>query len=237
MVYLNNINHRNDRRFTIRSQLPTNMQLQDAESSPVYDDTVLKPQSLGEYLAYGISQVGSPPVLGLLPLVLILTSLTLPGIWLWSAIYIVLAMVTPFSFLIWQVVRGHVSDLDIHLREQRKASLLVTIAGFSVAWIALFLGRAHPFLTILAGTGVLQWLAIFLITTRWKISVHAASATGISLLLVRMFGSPTAPLLVTIPLVAWSRIKLRHHTPAQTFAGIFLGLTIFTLGILLTPAI
>ena len=213
------------------------MQLQDAEGSPAGDDTVLKPKSLVEYLAYGISQVGSPPVLGLLPLVLILTTLTLPGIWLWSAVYILLAMVAPSAFLIWQVMHGHVSDLDIHLREQRKASLLVTIAGFGIAWIALFLGRAHPFLTILAGTGLIQWLAIFIITTRWKISVHAASATGITLLLIRMFGSPTAPLLVTIPLVAWSRIKLRHHTPAQTFAGVCLGLAIFVLGIVFMPSL
>ena len=170
-------------------------------------------------------------------MVLILTSLTLPGIWLWSAVYMLLAMVTPFAFLIWQVVHGHVSDLDIHLREQRRASLLVTVVGFSAAWIMLNLGHAHPFLTILAGTGVLQWLAIFIITSRWKISVHAASATGISLLLVRMFGSPTAPILVTIPLVAWSRIKLRHHTPAQTFAGVCLGLAVFALGIVFMPSL
>jgi membrane-associated phospholipid phosphatase len=198
---------------------------------------VLKPKSLAEYLAYGISQLGSPPVLGLLPLVLIVSSLPLPGIWLWTGVYLLLAIIAPVSFLLWQVLHGHVSDLDIHLREQRRASLLVTIGGFCAAWIALALGHAHPFLTILAGTGLMQWFAIFVITTRWKISVHAASATGISLLLVRMFGSPTAPILVTIPLIAWSRIKLRHHTPAQTFAGVFLGLTIFALGILLAPAI
>ena len=211
--------------------------MQEAENSPVYDNTVLKPQSLGEYFAYGISQIGSPPVLGLLPLVLILTSLSLPGIWLWSVVYVLLAMVAPVTFLIWQVVHGQVSDLDVHLREQRKSSMLVTIAGFCTAWIALNVGRAHPFLTILAGTGVLQWLAIFIITSRWKISVHAASATGISLLLIRMFGSPTAPILVTIPLVAWSRIKLRHHTPAQTFAGVCLGMAIFALGIVMMPSL
>ncbi len=200
-------------------------------------DTVLKPQSLGEYLAYGISQVGSPPTMGILPLILIVTSLALPGIWLWSVVYMLLAVVAPLTFLIWQVLHGRVTDLDVHLREQRKAALLVSIAGFGAAWVALVLGHAHPFLTVLAGTGLMQWLAIFIITTRWKISIHAASATGVSLLLIRMFGSPTAPFLVSIPLVAWSRIKLRHHTPAQTFAGICLGLTIFALGTVLTPAL
>jgi membrane-associated phospholipid phosphatase len=203
---------------------------------PVHD-TVLKPHSPGEYIAYGISQIGSPPILGLLPLVLIVTSLALPSIWLWTGVYMLLAIAAPLVFLIWQVVHGHVSDLDIHLREQRKAAMLVTITGFGITWIAMILGHAHPFFTILAGTGFLQWLAIFIITLRWKISVHAASATGITLLLIRMFGSPTAPLLVSIPLVAWSRIKLRHHTPAQTFAGICLGLTIFFLGFILTPAL
>lgn len=175
--------------------------------------------------------------MGLLALILIVTSLALPGIWLWSGIYVLLAMVAPLVYLIWQVLHGNVTDLDIHLREQRKGVLIVTIAGFGAAWIALVLGHAHPFLTILASTGLLQWLAIFIISLRWKISVHAASATGITLILIRMFGSPTVPLLVSIPLVAWSRIKLRHHTPAQTFAGICLGLTIFALGIVFTPTL
>ena len=201
------------------------------------NETVLKPHSPSEYIAYGISQIGSPPIIGLLPLVLILTTLALPGIWLWSAVYTLFAMVVPLAFLIWQFTHGHITDLDVHLREQRKASLLVTVAGFAVAWIALLLGSAHPFLTVLALTGVIQWLAIFLITTRWKISVHTASATGISLLLIRMFGSPTALVLISIPLVAWSRIKLRHHTPAQTLAGICLGLTIFALGIVFMPSL
>ncbi|MDF1513478.1 MAG: hypothetical protein P1S60_06680 [Anaerolineae bacterium] len=218
--------------------MPSETGLAGSEKLPARpSDTVMKPHSPGEYLAYGISQVGSPPIMGLLPLVLILTSLAMPKLWLWSTVYLFFAMVAPLAFLLWQFSHGHITDLDVHLREQRKASLLVTIAGFSAAWLALLLGGAHPFLIILAGTGVMQWLAIFFITTRWKISVHTASATGVTLLLIRMFGPTTAPLLVSIPLVAWSRIKLRHHTPAQTLAGIGLGLTIFALTILLAPAI
>lgn len=222
----------------ITNQSPDGKYKERDEGSPAHSKkTILKPQSPVEYVAYGISQLGSPPILGLLPLILIVTSPALPAKWVWTGIYLLLAIIIPLAFLVWQVVRGHVTDLDIHLREQRKATLRVTIVGFGTAWIALAVGRAHPFLIILAATGFLQWLAIYLITLHWKISVHAASATGISLLMIRMFGTPTVPMLISIPLVAWSRIRLRHHTPAQTFAGVCLGLAIFALAVLLTPGL
>ena len=58
----------------------------------------------------------------------------------------VMAMVAPLAFLIWQFTHGHITDLDVHLREQRKASLLVTIAGFAAAWVASAPGERPSFL-------------------------------------------------------------------------------------------
>jgi membrane-associated phospholipid phosphatase len=76
---------------------------------------------------------------------------------------------------------------------------------------------------------VVQWLAIYLITLRWKISVHSTSATGISLFVVWAFGMRVLPVFLTVPVIAWSRVKLRRHTPLQTLAGIGLGAALFGL--------
>jgi len=200
-------------------------------------DAVLKPKTRGEYLAYGISQIGSPPVMGLLGLIFIAASMAVPGVWLWSAIYIVMAMIAPLLFLIWQVRHGHVTDLDVQLREQRKASLLVTIAGFGVSWLLMYLGDAPVLFKAMAGAGFVQWLVIFAITLRWKISAHTTSAANVTMLILRVFGLAAAPLVISIPLIAWSRVKLRRHTPGQTVAGALLGSAVVVGTILLTPAL
>ncbi|MBN1872858.1 MAG: phosphatase PAP2 family protein [Anaerolineae bacterium] len=200
-------------------------------------DAVLKPSTRGEYLAYGISQVGSPPVMGLLGLIFIAASMTVPGVWLWSGVYVMMAMVAPLLFLVWQVRHGRVTDLDVQFREQRKGSLLVTIAGFGVSWLAMHIGHAPPLLKAMAGAGFVQWLIVFAITLRWKISAHTSSAAGVTMLILRVFGLAAAPLVISIPLIAWSRVKLRRHTLGQTVAGAVLGCVVIVGAILLTPAL
>jgi len=200
-------------------------------------DAVLKPSTRSEYLAYGISQVGSPPVMGLLGLIFIAASIAVPGVWLWSVVYVVMAMVAPLLFLIWQVRHGRVTDLDVQLREQRKGSLLVTIAGFGVSWLVMHIGHAPPVLKAMAGAGFVQWLIVFAITLRWKISAHTSSAAGVTVLILRVFGLAAVPLVISIPLIAWSRVKLRRHTLGQTIAGALLGCGVIVGAILLTPAL
>ena len=200
-------------------------------------DAVLKPSTRGEYLAYGISQLGSPPVMGLFGLIFIAASLTVPGVWLWSGVYVIMAMVAPLLFLIWQVRHGHVTDLDVQLREQRKGSLLVTIAGFGVSWLVMHIGHAPSLLKAMAGAGFVQWLVVFAITLRWKISAHTTSAAGVTMLILRVFGLAAVPLVISIPLIAWSRVKLRRHTLGQTIAGALLGSAVIVGAILLTPSL
>jgi len=192
----------------------------------------IKPHTVSEYVAYGISQVGSPPIWGLLALILLTTTFTLSSVWPWLSVYAVFGMVLPVTFLLWQLRHGHITDLDVQVREQRKGIMLVTIAGSSITWGLMILGNAPPDLKLLVGTGTWQWLLIFAITTRWKVSVHSTSATGVTMIILHVFGFPAAPLVISIPLIAWSRVKLKHHTPAQALVGILLGVIVFGLSIL-----
>jgi membrane-associated phospholipid phosphatase len=74
----------------------------------------------------------------------------------------------------------------------------------------------------------LQWVIIFGITLSWKISVHCATAAGVAMWLWWLTGTPL-PLLVGVPLIAWSRVHLGRHTLAQTIAGSMLGCGLFLL--------
>jgi hypothetical protein len=182
-------------------------------------DTAI-PKAWDGRLAYVVSQVGSPPVLAPAAMALTASVLSSSRAWTWAGIYVFLAVVTPLSYLIWLRHRGVVSDLDVQLREQRIRPLIFTIACAGLAWLAL------------AGALWVQMATIFGITLRWKISVHCASAAGAAAVTCHLLGTPLL-LLVGVPLVAWSRVRLRRHTVAQTVAGMALGLAIFQVALAL----
>ena len=177
-------------------------------------------------LARAISNAGSPPVLTALAMGLTATTLSQPRAWLWAVLYVLIAVLTPFLYLARLVRKGKVTDLDVQLREQRKQPLLVTLACMGVAGLLLALGSAPSTLTVLAATSWLQVLTILGITLRWKISVHASAAAGAGTVIWALLGSPW-PLFIGVPLIAWSRVRLRRHTLLQTVAGALLGWAFF----------
>jgi len=181
----------------------------------------------GERFAYVVSQVGSPPVLTSVGAAAIASVLPTAGAWAWAGVYVGLAILTPLLYLVWLVRRGRVTDLDVQLRRQRTGPLVFTLACAGVAWLVLVLGAAPSPMVALGGAVLLQLAVIFAITLRWKISVHSAAAAGVSTLIWSLMGTPL-PLLIAVPLIAWSRVRLGRHTVAQTVAGALLGTAVFT---------
>ncbi len=218
------------------SKQPGRLRCGESEKEPSVQ-AVPRPETWGQHLAHWISQAGSPPVMGLVLLLLILPRVSGPRLWMWTGLYILLVMVAPLGFLLWQLHRGQVTDLDVHFRQQRTWSFAITCLSLLLAWTAMAFSGAPPVLLLMVGTSLVQWLALFLITLRWKISVHAASIAGTTLILVWGFGLAATPFVIVVPLVAWSRVKLRRHTPAQVIAGVLLGCVAFSIALLLTPGL
>jgi membrane-associated phospholipid phosphatase len=145
---------------------------------------------------------------------------------MWAGTYVSLAILIPLLYLVCLVQQGIVTDLDVQLREQRMRPLIFTMVFNGLAWGVLVLGAAPAQLVLLAGALWVQTVVIFVITLRWKISVHCAAAASLGTLVWSLIGTPW-PLLIGVPIVAWSRVRLRRHTPAQTVAGALLGIAIF----------
>jgi len=94
--------------------------------------------------------------------------------------------------------------------------------------LIMFLAGAPKLILIVIAAGALQLLCMLLITLRWKISGHCTAATGFVVLALALFGENLLPLILIIPLIGWSRIRLSRHTFTQTVAGIFLGAVTIT---------
>ena len=205
--------------------------IEDEQSTTV---PLAPPRTWDERLARVISNVGSPPMLITLVIGLPASAIPYPGAWRWASVYVFVAVLTPFLYLAWLVEQGKVTDLDVKRREQRTYPLLVTIVCQGMAWLLLGFGAAPSVLITLAATSWLQTLIILVITLRWKISVHTSAAAGAATVVWILLGTPLS--LLIVPLIAWSRVRLRRHTLLQTVVGALLGFSVFIIALSLMQA-
>jgi membrane-associated phospholipid phosphatase len=176
-------------------------------------------------VAYIISQLGSPPVLTLAALVVTAALAATRRAWILAGVYALLAVVTPLTYLVWLLRHGHITDLDVQRREQRMRPMLFTLVCGALAWGVLVLAKAPAPLLAMTGALWLQMSLVFAITFRWKISVHCASAATIATITGFLIETPFL-LAIGLPLIAWSRVRLRCHTLPQVVAGVCLGCVI-----------
>lgn len=88
---------------------------------------------------------------------------------------------------------------------------------------------------IFGGVSLLLLIDVgYLIRSRWKISGHAAAAVS-ALTALSLIDPIFLPIGVIVPLVVWSRLKLKAHTPGQVIGGLALGSAIPVLVFLLIP--
>lgn len=179
-------------------------------------------------LAYWISQVGSPPLTGAVTALMIGFTLSTPPAWRWTMFYVTLTILAPCAYIIWLVRAGKAVDFHLPNREQRIRPLLLSLATGLITWLVMYEVQAPRLFQMLATVNAVQTALFLLITYYWKISLHCTAATILSELAFVLFGASAAPLTMSIPLIAWSRVHLERHTVAQTIAGVFLGVAIVT---------
>ena len=126
----------------------------------------------------------------------------------------------PMAFLILYGVRsGHYSDPSVSVREQRTS--IYAVGGFFLVVLLtiLVLAKAPLVLTACLISAVLSTAIGYVINRYTKLSLHSAAMAGCTTVLIL-----TAPIIGVVmalftPLVGWSRIRLKHHTPLQILIG------------------
>ncbi len=148
----------------------------------------------------------------------------------WIALYIALTILPPTLYIIYLVRKGIVSDFHLNVREERKQPLILMTINTMLALLIMYLVGAPKLILVVIAAAIVQLIFILIITLRWKISGHCVAIAGLAVLALALFGESVLPLALLIPLVAWSRIRLKRHTLAQTIAGTVLGvITVSTL--------
>ena len=140
----------------------------------------------------------------------------------WSLISIAVSILPVFGVIIYLVRSQKLESAFINVRKQRtKIYLLAGVcAGIGCIILPYLEAPKELMATFVAG---LSAVVVFMcVNFLWKISLHTALVTASVTVLIILYGSIAAVTVVLVPLIAWSRIELKHHSLAQVITGAFL---------------
>ena len=126
-------------------------------------------------------------------------------------------------FVLICVYFGIFSNFDVSKREQRPLFFLFAGLVTFLYLVFLIVFNGPKILLILISAAILGIIAIDLINTRIKASVHVATVSAFIFSLGLIYKGPYLLLLFLIPIMGWSRVKTKKHTPLEATIGGVLG--------------
>ncbi len=178
------------------------------------------------FLAKVISGFGSPMILAIPAFIVLLVATNPPSLALLFLVALLFGSVFPMLVIYLMYKMGKVGDLDVTDRSERRAPFMLSILVYALGTILMFVLNAPPIVSALMFCYTTNTLVTFLISLRWKISVHAVGVAGPFICLVYFMGWLYSPLLLLIIPIGWSRVELKAHTLAQVVAGFLLSIAI-----------
>jgi membrane-associated phospholipid phosphatase len=179
--------------------------------------------SLKETLAHFISVVSNPPLVAIPVFLVINYTLLYGGDWLWfSGLSILFVSIIPIiTSTLW--IKRKKLEVDMPKREDRIYPLLMVILSYIVGVMVLYTLGAPPLTTTLMIAYLNNTIVVLLFSLYWKISIHAMGIAGPATAIIYLFGWTGLIFSLLVPLVLWSRLYLKRHTPAQLIVGTVLG--------------
>jgi hypothetical protein len=141
----------------------------------------------------------------------------------WAVVAVLFAGLIPMAYIIRGVRRRRLTDHHVGLRQQRILPLLVGILSVLLGIGLLVLAQAPRDLVALVAAMAVGLGSSLLVTLAWKISIHVVVVAGAVVIVALVFGPVAVSLVPLVLLVAWARVALQDHTPAQALAGAALG--------------
>ena len=150
-----------------------------------------------------------------------------------NTLYIIIltfTMVLPLISAILFVKLGRVESLEMRKRKERRGplfiSILIMIIGFPIFYS---IAKLSPHLSAIYISSIILLFFSFLITIRWKISLHmlgVGGATGTFIALNYIFGGIYYFVVLFFflsGLLAFSRLDQKAHNESQVYVGFVLG--------------
>ncbi len=171
-----------------------------------------------------VSTVFQPPFIGVFAFVLLSTLCdNAADAAVCALVSVVFSVVLPMGIIVFYARKFGNKDLDVVRREDRSAPLIIGSSMYALGTLALYLIDTPRIVWVLMLCYAVVTFSVYIVSKWWKISIHAIGCIGPTMGLVYAFGWPGLLLIISYPLVVWSRYVLRKHTPAQLIVGGLLG--------------
>ncbi len=144
----------------------------------------------------------------------------------WLLISIAVSILPVFVVIIYLVRSQKLENVFVDVRKQRTKIYLLAGVCAGVGCIIFPYLEAPPTLRATVVAGFSAVVVFMCINFLWKISLHTALITASVAILIILYGSIAAVTVVLVPLIAWARIELKHHSLAQVAAGALLAASI-----------
>lgn len=126
-------------------------------------------------------------------------------------------------FVLIGVKKKFFSDIDVSKREQRPV-LYLTGALLSLLYLFILFTLQGPQILFITTFGIMLGIVIAsLINIKVKASVHVAAISGLITSLSIIYQGYYLLLLFLIPIIGWSRVKIKRHTVTEVVIGGILG--------------
>ena len=174
-----------------------------------------------ERIASLTSNILNPFLVGLVLILLLSFKSTLSALDAvkWSLISVAASILPVFGVIIYLVRSQKLESTFINVRKQRTKIYLLAGVCAGVGCVILYYLEAPKELIATFVAGLSAVVVFMCVNFLWKISLHTALITASVTVLVILYGSIAAVTVVLVPLIAWSRIELKHHSLAQVAAG------------------
>ena len=131
--------------------------------------------------------------------------------------------ILPTIYVVSLKSRGMTESIDIPEKDDRFGLFFVNLAAYGLSFLALlFLGAGKEVLILLSAC-ILTSIIVAVVTKWWKISIHGATLGGMVSALWIVVDRNFLWLMVTFPLLAWSRVKMKAHSFLQVLVGLAVG--------------
>ena len=150
--------------------------------------------------------------------------------WRFVGLLLFIDVVVPMIFFLTMLYHKQIKDWDIQNRAQRVPLYLFTmVCHLGGIWLAHELGRTQLVSILLVFYAVA--VVFFLITLKWKISIHAGVNAVLFTTINMFYDFKYVWLYILLCLVMWARVYQKHHTWAQVIAGAGLGIIVVYIGL------
>lgn len=143
----------------------------------------------------------------------------------WTFVSILFAVLLG-AFVFWGVKKGVFSDFDISKRQERTPIFIFTGLLSILYLLIVFLFNGPGVLLVALGALLLGVIIADIVNRKIKASIHLAVFSSFAVVLGMLYGGIFWALLLFIPLVAWSRVRLKRHRFLETVAGTLIALSL-----------